>query len=360
MRNRKYRKRKEILPISDISISAWPEQNFLFAILSGIPTGYDWLMNTHIQLRGSHYIHYAGGNIDSSVTFYPYSMHNLTPNMYDLCPFIEKYTLPKELVLSDFCSFHEFAIFALLSGYYISTYMDQYFRTDISGIGYHHPNFVYGFDDETKELYLADNFENNKYGYKKISYQQADKAFELVNGNSWEVSVFLYRIKEYRHTFHPEYVREQIVDYLNPGRGLCYLDRTVCMNPHHNDDEYLNEVYYGIECYELIQKYLTGIKNKDENFIDGDWRSFSMLRDHKQIMLERYDFMTSHGYSAENDSLRAAFVQQVKDCEVMLNMFIKYNITGDNAIIDRLSCRLSECLENDKKNLGEFLDTIRI
>ncbi|MBD5157527.1 MAG: hypothetical protein HDT13_07840, partial [Butyrivibrio sp.] len=203
-------KSKIILPTSEVKITTWPEQNFLFAILKEVPTGYDWLLNTHVQIRGAHFIYYEGGNVDTSITFYPYAMHNLAPNIYDLCPFIEKYAIPKGLIKAKFDSFHEFLISALMSGYYVSTYMDQYFRQDIRISGFHHPNFIYGFDKGTKEIYLADNFENNKYAYKTISFFQADRAFELVGGNAWEVSIFLYKVKEYQHEFFPEFVKEQL------------------------------------------------------------------------------------------------------------------------------------------------------
>ena len=351
-------KSKIILPTSEVKITTWPEQNFLFAILKEVPTGYDWLLNTHVQIRGAHFIYYEGGNVDTSITFYPYAMHNLAPNIYDLCPFIEKYAIPKGLIKAKFDSFHEFLISALMSGYYVSTYMDQYFRQDIRISGFHHPNFIYGFDKGTKEIYLADNFENNKYAYKTISFFQADRAFELVGGNAWEVSIFLYKVKEYQHEFFPEFVKEQLEDYLNPNRGVCYLDRTVCMNSHYNGPNYLNEVYYGLNCYKLIDRFLSGIKEGDLGFVNGDWRSFSMLRDHKQLMLERYDFMESKGFINQDDNLKEQFIKQVRDCEIMLNMFLKYNLTQDVRILDRLSLRLDQSIENDKKNLTKFIEMI--
>lgn len=351
-------KNKVILPTSEVKMTTWPEQNFLFAILKEVSTGYDWLLNTHIQIRGSHFIYYEGGNVDTSITFYPYAMHNLTPNIYDLCPFIEKYTIPKDLVKSKFGRFNEFAIAALMSGYYISTYMDQYFRDDIKLYGFHHPNFIYGFDKNAKKIYMVDNFEKNKYTYKTISFSQADKAFELVGGNSWEVSIFLYKIKSYKHVFFSEYVRQQLEDYLAPNKGLCYLDRTVCMNPHYNGTDYLNEVYYGIDCYELMHRYLAGIKEGDVGFVEGDWRNFSMLKDHKQLMLERYDFMSSKGFMNRNDNLREQLVKQTEECEIMLNMFLKYNLTHDVEMLDRLTLRLDKSLENDKKVLTRFIDAI--
>ena len=95
-------KKKQILPLEDVEIGAWPEQNFLLGLLSTQETGWDWVMNPFIQLRGAHYVHHRHGAADFSITFYPYGIHQLTPNLFDLCPFINKYTIPKSLVLAPF------------------------------------------------------------------------------------------------------------------------------------------------------------------------------------------------------------------------------------------------------------------
>ena len=51
-------KSARILPLADVGIRAWPEQNFLFGILSGSEDGRKWIYNHFIQMRGSHYIGY--------------------------------------------------------------------------------------------------------------------------------------------------------------------------------------------------------------------------------------------------------------------------------------------------------------
>ena len=44
---------KIILPVGKVETKAWPETNFLLSILKNTPFGWDWVMNTHIQLRCS-------------------------------------------------------------------------------------------------------------------------------------------------------------------------------------------------------------------------------------------------------------------------------------------------------------------
>ena len=91
-----------MLPLGAMGIRAWPEQNFLFEILMSMQEGEKWIYNHFIQLRGTHYINRAWNKTDSSVTFYPYAIHYLAPNMFDLCPFVEKNMIPKSLILGIF------------------------------------------------------------------------------------------------------------------------------------------------------------------------------------------------------------------------------------------------------------------
>lgn len=100
---------------------------FSFEILMSMQEGEKWIYNHFIQLRGTHYINREWNKTDSSVTFYPYAIHYLAPNMFDLCPFIDKYVLPRSFVFGLFSKFHSFVISAIEEGFYISTFLDQFF-----------------------------------------------------------------------------------------------------------------------------------------------------------------------------------------------------------------------------------------
>ena len=94
--------RAKVLPLGAMGIRAWPEQNFLFEILMSMQEGEKWIYNHFIQLRGTYYINRAWNKTDSSVTFYPYAIHYLAPNMFDLCPFNRRRVLYLHLFGSVF------------------------------------------------------------------------------------------------------------------------------------------------------------------------------------------------------------------------------------------------------------------
>lgn len=340
--------RKNILPLASVEIRAWPEQNFLFGILKELDNGLDWIMSNFIQLRGAHYMRYQGGDVDASVTFYPYSIHQLTPNMFDLCPFIDKYTIPKSLVKNVYGNFHKFVMDTIDEGYYISVFLDQFFRTDMAGkYGFHHPTFIYGYDNSKKKIYIVDNFENGKYGKKQISYSQLNDAFNLVSGSMWEVSVFLYKTIPFHFEYVHNFVKEQIEDYINPGKGICYFNKTVCPESFHNDDEYLNEVFFGVDCYQLIDQCLEAITTDNSNYSSKDWRSLVQLCDHKHLMLRRYEYMCDQGYLSWSNKLRENMENLEQECLIAQNMYVKYAVSGNVNIIKRLRERMIDIKEKD-------------
>lgn len=353
--------REKMLPTKEIEITAWAEQNFLFSIIQNMDTGLDWIMNHFIQLRGAHYINYKWQAKDVSVTFYPYAMFNLQPGMLDLCPYINKYMIPRFMISEKYNQYSEFVKYAIDNDFYLCCYLDQFFRHDMRGeYGFHHPNFIYGYDEKKNKVYMMDNFERGKFGKKAIDIDQLDRAYELVSGDIWEVSVFLYKLFPYKHRFSVEYIAEQIFDYLEPGKGICYFNRTVCPEMIHKDEEYYNNIYFGINCYELLRDYLFGIFDESNEYKDKDWRSFSMLCDHKKMMFRRYEYMVKHSYIKKDKQLYCELDNLYDDCTILLNIFLKYVITDNKKYLEKVIKNLERIKQDDIKCMERFLDLLNL
>ncbi len=354
---RKKDRKLHMLPLEDVEIGAWPEQNFLFGIICQQKNGMDWLLNHFIQLRGAHYIDYRWEARDASITFYPYSIHQLTPNMFDLCPFIQKYTIPKSFVRARYGKLHKFVMDAINAGYYISTFLDQFFRTDMAGNhGFRHPTFIYGYDAARRMIFIADNFENGKYGRKEITFEQLNRGFDLVSGEIWEVSVFLYQTASVDYQFVPEYVKEQLEDYLYPNRGVCYFNRTVCPEPFHCDENYSNEVFFGLHCYDLLEQCLEGVAKGDSNYARYDWRSLVQLCDHKHLMVKRYEYLSEKKITVWDSALHQGLADLEKQCLIAQNMYVKFSVSDDERIILRLMDRLRDIRERDRQTVERLLE----
>lgn len=349
---------RKILPIQSSPTTAWPETNFLLSVLKTIPKGWEWALNSHIQLRGARYENFRWNIRDSRITFYPYGMHDLTPNVFDLCPFVDKYSIPRKMVNAIVGEFHTYVENAIVRGFYLSTYVDQFFREDIGRIGYHHPVYIYGFDQDRQEVYLLDNFEQGKFAAKTLSYEILDFAYGCIEDRQWESSIFLYSFHEKEgFVFDPEFVCDQIQDYLSPGRGICYLSKMLCSSNHFRGEEYSNDIYFGMECYDFLNEYLQQLEQNNRN---GDIRSFCLVTDHKQLMVERYFYMKeNHGIKSGNH-LEDLLQKQLSDSKVMNYLFLKYMLKKDTVIIRQIREILHDFIPKEVETMHCFLEAIAV
>lgn len=104
----------------------------------------------------------------------------------------------------------------------------------------------------------------------------------------WKYGVYLYRVTSAQYSFVPGYVKEQLMGYIAPGNGICYLNRTVCPESFHDGSDYLNEVFFGVQCYDLLDHCFQAVIRQDDTYPSKDWRSLVQLCDHKYLMRRRY------------------------------------------------------------------------
>lgn len=347
------------LPCKVPQTTAWPDTNFLLSIVQNQPNGLEWVLNTHIQMRAAVYRSYQWNIQDARISFYPYAMHDLTPNLFDQCPFVDKYTIPREITNSLYESFAGFVQYAIDREFYISLYVDQFFRQDIGVEGYHHPIYIYGYDNEKRVIYAYDNFENGKYSSKEIPYEVLQRAYDLIQPAQWESAVFLYKLKHHSYQFVSSFVCEQLEDYLYPNQGICYFDKMMCPEKVHDGEDYYNAVYFGIDCYEFLKRYLRILIENPLPNVMYDMRSFCTLVDHKELMLERYQYMSRNGYIGENDSLSMALQKQLDSARIMLNLFLKYMVKPKEQILMQILPRLDEFVSDEKSSLQKMIAMIK-
>jgi hypothetical protein len=268
---------------------------------------------------------------------------------------LDKYVIPRKIVLDKFESSIAFVEEAIQEGYYISTYMDQFFRKDIGRMGYHHPNYIYGFDRESKEIYIMDNFEQGKFQKKIISYEEFMEAYNQITGNNWEASIFLYKLNQKDFEFTPEFVQEQILDYLYPEKQFCYFNRMVCPKSVIDNEERYDYTDFGIHCYEFLQDFI--FKNMNSG-INPDIRFFCVMEDHKYLMLKRYEYMRERNLIKENPELYKGLEEILSGFRILSNLYLKYIITKKTEILVDIIERLKELKSEDVLLMNQFLEAM--
>lgn len=350
--------KKKVLPWRPPQTKAWPDTNFLLSVIQDIPNGLEWALNSHIQMRTAVYVNYQWDIQDMRISFYPYAMHDLTPNIFDQCPFIDKYAIPRSFVSDYFKRFSSFVEYAIWQECYISLYVDQFFRQDIGETGYRHPIYIYGYDASRGVIYALDNFEYGKFASKEITYDDMQKAYDLVDPEQWESSVFMYRVKKHSYEFVPGFASEQLKDYLNPRKGICYFDRMLCPEKIHDGKDYYNAVYFGMECYDLLKKYILLLLDAHSSQAVYDVRNFCMIIDHKELMVQRYGFMVQNGYVKEDMELSNVFKRQLDRSRIMLNMLLKYGVKQKEDILVQILRMLDDFIADEKISIRNFINLI--
>lgn len=345
-------RKKKLLLLPEPLVTAWPENNFLSSIVQTKNTGYCWLMNTHIQTYGSVYINEIYGINEIRVTFYPFA--NIRANVYDLCPFIRKYVIPRKEVTANYEVFTDFLIKVIDDGYYVFAIINQFFRNDARN-NFDHPCYFYGYDMQRKIIYCADNFEYGKYQTKEVSFIDINTAFENYKITNWEAGVILYEMIDYSFKDCPTFIRDQIKDYLHPENHMCYLNRFYCPEKVYDHGSEKGEIFMGIECYQLLEQLITDYINAESlNYVDI--RSFAFLCDHKIMMRHRDDYLSEKKiitYNAENSQLCNKLLE---DCKLLLNLMLKVKVSHRKKYLEKALCILKLICKNDAVYMNNLLE----
>lgn len=337
--------KKRILPLEPTLTIAWPENNFLNSMLQTKETGYDWIMNTHIQIYGSIYRNTRYQIDEKRITFFPFG--HFRANIYDLCPYIRKYAIPRNYIKRNHKHFCDFVMEAINHGYYVNTRLFEDFRTDVQLI---HPCYIYGYDKNSSLIYIADNLENNKYAERKITFAELEHSFYKNPEHNWDSSIFLYELLDHHFECNRLFIYDQIVDYLNSGTGMCYLNRYYCPDTKYKNAEDNGEVYLGIEAYIILYKQLCAAKQEGRI----DLRSFAFLADHKKIMYLRSNYLQAHGILNANPQYDHILMEMHRNCKIILNMLIKFNLKPNNLLLEKVE-KLLDCILNQDKTYMNYL-----
>lgn len=346
---------RKILQLCEPLVKAWPENNFLSSIVQTKKTGYSWLMNTHIQTYGSLYINELYGINEIRETFYPFA--NLRANVYDLCPFIRKYVIPRKEVVDKYDKFTDFIVRAINNERYIFTMINEYFREDTPD-DFNHPCYFYGYDLERKKIYCADNFGKGKYQQKEISFEVIDTAFDNYKIYNWEAGVILYQLMDYSFKDNPDFIADQIKDYLEPG-NICYLNRFFCPDRIYHNGPESGEIFFGVECYKLLKRLvLNYIDSKELGYVDI--RSFAFICDHKNMMQYRNDYLEKRGIISTDLKICDLYDSLIEDCEMLLHLMLKVKVSCRKEYLVKALEMLKIIQEKDIICMNNLLERISI
>lgn len=360
--------RKKILSLPDPIVGSWPEHNYLLSMLQSEETGYDWIMNMYVQTYGSRYT--VEGSFDETrLTFYPYGNQNFKTGVYDVCPMIFEFRIPREIILNKYSTFLEFVMESIDSGRYMSVMLE---RTALSGVYidelapeerlkyeyYPHAINIYGYDLERKVIHCVDHFEHGIYSKKEIPIEYFEHAFYITGlpdgVGYYESQVRLYSVESnYKHKFNKDILIQLLEEYCNPIKKIDYLYIYVT-TPYEKTN---NEVKFGVEAYELLIGYLERYIEDCEDTLD--LRSISYLHDHKKLMRLRVEYLMEHKYIEDDIQLLDRFKELEMRTIQLSKLGIKARMSKKERHIRRIIEVIEEIKQEDRLLINELIDRLK-
>lgn len=251
------------------------------------------------------------------------------------CPFLG--WLRNNQTTANFYQFTDYIEYQIKQGYYLEACLDAFYLScteNFNNEHFIHQTFIYGFDSKRRHVFISDFYDNSKYVRKIVSYDEINQSIEGI-----DYFINLYKYEDFDYKININLLKTATEDYIN-GRDS--------MNKfQYSYQSYNKDVLYGINFY----NYILDVFIKEEYI---DIRPFHILYDHKIIMNIRLEYLKTLGIYDNNDiiDLNNSLIDQTN---ILRNMVIKYNITRDNDIKDKICRKCFSIKESDYDLFTELL-----
>ena len=230
----------------------------------------------------------------------------------------------------------------LREGYCVEACLDRYyfdFWRKRGGDHFIHSTLIYGYDNQKKEIYAADFWEDFKYGDKTLSYDEINRS---INNNG---IINLYKIyKDEEYDFNPELMKLYLRDYINSEDSMRRFE--------FSGRDYNKNALFGLDYYDAYINYAM-----HTNWVDV--RGLHVLCDHKALMKNRINYISENGLCSKENAIRLIDMNQklMNTSLVIRSMGIKYNIRPSEELKERIVNQLNQLKIEDKKFTVELLES---
>lgn len=301
---------KKTLPVSTPLLNCYTKYGTLFSILdlSNDP----WAFNNFIQL----------------VYVKEWDMFTYEAQSYILeyCPYLicEKFSdaLLNPVYQNDLSAF---IMNAINQGKYLFLWVDRYHLPVSASYQKHHvPHelFIYGYDQDSQEIYIADNLQHGKFTFTKCGFRD-------INAGHF--------------CLHDIYDMRRIMTIqVNPLRPLASSPIDV-PRIKHSLEFYLNSLDF---IYVDKEPKISGIKILDHMLAlapkkqEYDLRAFHLLYEHSLFMERRVSYLAQNNLLTCHTFDVSPYTQLKNNALIMRNLVIKHQLTHDAQLFQKLKMML--------------------
>ena len=265
---------------------------------------------------------------------------------------VQKFRFDKSIVSFNVIDFVEWAKKLVEDGWYIYGFLDEYYleaKAAFQKRHFRHPLLLYGFDETLQLFYAIGYVANGNYESFTVSFEAFQKAFwadfdrekePYVKTSIDKIEFDAFRLNpDFEFRFDIRELYQGIDDYLKS------------RNPKKN---VIKNCVFGIQCERYFIRYIAEEKGKEHSYLDPRFSRFFM--EMKDFMLKRLEFLSRDGYI--ETSLAERYRPIVAKQNMIHMLFLKYNATQKQMIIDNLISQMSDIIEEETEVLLQVRDCL--
>lgn len=320
------------LPYTQNILNTWPEECFLFSILSGTKGGYDWIMDTVYQIAISK-------PLPSSIhiSFFPFGKQHFLINSFCFSPFFSKHYIDRKLLYAIQPDFTKVIVQAINNNFYVSAYLNKSILVSNEHNQFH-VSYIFGYDSVKKIFYVSDNFIHGKNSILEVKYTTMQEAFEasvrtdITNAGNCVICFFKIN-HEFEYEFHKDRLIHNIEKFLSSKETETYYlgDRT-------------DIIAFGLN---VLNKLHDEIRNMEDGKID--LRNISFLCDIARLSEKRIQYLNQKKIICLNQDIVDTVNEQNEVYKTLLLMCIKYNLKNNQKIKQNILSYVKKGCEIEEK-----------
>lgn len=318
------------LYVKEPLLSCYTSYGILFSILDLKDS--PWIYNNFIQL----------------VYQDMWSMYVFEGHRYFLshCPYLNYEIFSDKRLDQEYNqSLKKLIIDSINNGQYLLLWVDRYYLPVAKEYGNkHHPHelFIYGYDDETDEVLVADNLNDGKFIFTRCRFDEINEGHYCLND-----------IREIRK-IQAFKVDNEYVQQISYGIEIKQIINSLYFYLNSYEFMYVYKDQIKISGIQIFDRVLSQIKNMGEM----DTRVFHLFYEHLMVMEWRVEYLIRNGYVTEKQVNLSMFSSMKKKALVLRNLAIKFNISNKEMEWIKTIKGLHELKEQEKIEFGRLLEAL--
>ncbi|PWW06136.1 hypothetical protein DFQ01_10337 [Paenibacillus cellulosilyticus] len=253
-------------------------------------------------------------------------------------------------------------------GYYAIIHLDHYFiaATDVYGISHkNHECIVYGYNLDKQVFYAADNFVSGKYVSIEIGFAEMEKARRASEERELKRAMKV-RVAEDRQEegININGIIKKLQEYASGTDSSMYGIITGFSEEGgfiHNGFQYDWHWYehadrqafiYGVDIYSF---FIDDLREVGANRSKIDLRRYHTMYNHKVVLCKLYHYLTSKSFMQVNRQLETQLNELAKQCILLQNIVLKYNVTRDIKLLDVLMKYHEQSIQQEQAMVQQFV-----